>query len=73
MVTKPTVFKPIGTQITRQGKELVVVERPKNLYPRHACAGCFFNTDSVACNTLLQCSSFDRQDATSVWFKRIDK
>lgn len=66
MITKPTVFKPIGEPFKRQGTMLVAIKRP-DVLPRDACKGCFFVR---ACNdsNSLACSSFDRYDKTSVWF-----
>ena len=63
----PSVFKPVGEVLTRQGTRLQVVARPVDLLPKDACAGCFFSEGCGYINR-LQCSPFDRQDRTGVWF-----
>lgn len=65
----PTVFKPVGAIIERQGVRLRVVKRPEGLKPSEACGGCFYGD---VCTSRLACSSFDRKDGVSVWFQKVD-
>lgn len=67
----PTLFRPIGAVLVRQGVKLVVVQRPAGLALKDCCRDCFFQ-DACSWFNRLQCSKFDRRDGISVWFQKID-
>ena len=71
--TLPTLFRPVGAVLVRQGVKLVVVKRPADLKIKDACRDCFFSDKSCSwSNNHLQCSKFDRRDQQSVWFVKVD-
>lgn len=60
----PTKFIPLGTEFVYSGMMLRCVPRGRCL-PRTVCDGCALR--GCFCDR-IQCSKFDREDATSVWF-----
>lgn len=65
--TPPRRTIPIGGTFILGGKEYIVECRGEVSYPREACIGCAFASRN--CPEYLACSSFDRRDGVSVWFK----
>ncbi len=74
----PTRFVRVGDEFSRYGRRLRCIARPdaRTLVPSEACRGCCFSQGYrllggkrvfVTCRD-IQCSCFDRMDATSVWF-----
>ena len=65
---RKTLF--VGEEFALGGIRYRVVEREDVRLPREACIGCAFA--GLNCPEYLACSSFDRRDGISVWFKAID-
>lgn len=57
----------IGDRFVLGGVTYEVVPRGEVAWPREACMGCAFAARN--CPENLACSSFDRRDGISVWFK----
>ena len=65
---RKTLF--VGEEFVLGGIRYRVVLRGEIVFPRDACRGCAFA--GLNCPEYLACSSFDRRDGISVWFKAID-
>lgn len=61
---------PVGDEFVLGGTRYRVVVRGEIEFPRDACSGCAFA--GANCPEYLACSSFDRRDRVSVWFKKIE-
>ena len=60
----------VGEEFVLGGIRYRVCIRGEVRFPRDACSGCAFS--SVNCPEYLACSSFDRRDGVSVWFKQVE-
>lgn len=70
-VTPRVRFIPVGGVLSRYGRELRCVVRPRGGLPCDACSGCFFSMSDSGqsyCDD-IQCSSWDRRDGLNVWFQ----
>lgn len=68
-LTPPRRTIAIGDYVELGGVRYEVVERGAIEFPRDACMGCAFASRN--CPEYLACSSFDRRDKVSIWFKEI--
>ena len=67
--TPPRRTIAVGDYFELAGVRYEVVLRGAIELPRDACIGCAFASRN--CPEYLACSSFDRRDNVSVWFKEI--
>lgn len=65
--TPPRRTIAVGDYFELAGVRYEVVLRGEVVFPREACIGCAFANKN--CPEYLACSSFDRRDGVSVWFK----
>ena len=65
--TPPRRTIAVGDYFELAGVRYEVVLRGEVVFPREACMGCAFANKN--CPEYLACSSFDRRDGVSVWFK----
>lgn len=65
--TPPRRTIAVGDYFELAGVRYEVVLRGEVVFPREACIGCAFANKN--CPEYLACSSFDRRDKVSVWFK----
>ena len=65
--TPPRRTVAVGDYFELAGVRYEVVLRGEVVFPREACMGCAFANRN--CPEYLACSSFDRRDGVSVWFK----
>jgi len=65
--TPPRRTVAVGDYFELAGVRYEVVLRGEVVFPREACMGCAFANKN--CPEYLACSSFDRRDGVSVWFK----
>ena len=66
---RPRRTLAVGSEFVLGGGRYGVGLRGDVEFPRDACSGCAFA--GVNCPEYLACSSFDRRDRVSVWFKEI--
>lgn len=65
----PQRFVAVGGVFMVADRKYLVERRPKGISPCEACAGCGF---LKSCCPPVACSSFDRADGVSVWFREVN-